>query len=61
MSNEKEILIVTSKTKSYIKAKGYQSSGDAMEALNERIYEMIDKALERTKENKRSTVRPHDF
>ena len=61
MANEKEVLIVTSKTKGYIKEKGYQSSGDAMEALNEKIYELIDKALERTKENKRSTVRPHDF
>ena len=60
MSN-KETLVVTSKTKAYIKEKGCMTSGDAVDALNNKIYELIESAVARTKENKRSTVRPHDF
>ena len=36
-------------------------SADAMDALNAKVYELIDAAVKRTKENKRSTLRPHDF
>jgi len=60
-STSKESLIVASKVKAYIKSKGYMTSGDAIEGLNEEVYRLIDKAVERTAANKRSTVRSTDF
>lgn len=58
---KREVLIVASKVKDYIKSKGLQSSGEVVPALSEKIYEMIDEAAERTKDNKRATMRPHDL
>lgn len=61
MSDERETLIVASKTKAFIKSQGCMVSADALDALNAKIYELIEGAVKRTKENKRSTLRPHDF
>jgi hypothetical protein len=58
---KREVLIVASKVKDYIKSKGLQSSGEVVPALSEKIYEMIDEAAERTKDNKRATMRPYDL
>jgi hypothetical protein len=58
---KRDVLVVASKIKDYIKSKGLQSSGEVVPALSEKIYAMIDEATGRTKENKRSTVRPHDL
>jgi tRNA C32,U32 (ribose-2'-O)-methylase TrmJ len=60
-TNEKDSLIVTSKVKAYIKSKGFMTSSDAVDGLNEKIYKMLDEALERTQNNKRTTVRSYDF
>ncbi|MCU0823898.1 MAG: hypothetical protein O9301_01985 [Leptospira sp.] len=60
-TTSKESLIVTSKVKAYIKSKGFMTSGDAIEGLNEEIYRLIDRACERTSSNKRTTVRSTDF
>lgn len=60
-AKQREVLVVASKVKEYIKSKGLQSSGDVVPMLSEKIYSMIDEAADRTKENKRSTVRPHDL
>lgn len=60
-TTSKESLIVTSKVKAYIKSKGFMTSGDAIDGINEEIYRLIDKALERTAANKRTTVRSTDF
>lgn len=57
----KESLITASKCKNHIKNAGCMVSADAMDALNAKVYELIDAAVKRTKENKRSTLRPHDF
>ncbi|PJZ70190.1 hypothetical protein CH373_10155 [Leptospira perolatii] len=58
---EKDTLIVASKVKAYIKSKGFMTSGDAVDGLNEKLYALIDDALKRTESNKRTTVRPTDF
>ncbi|MFQ3855801.1 hypothetical protein ACLK29_15515 [Leptospira kirschneri] len=58
---ERETLIVTSKVKACIKSKGFMTSGDAIDGLNEKIHQLIDDAVKRTESNKRSTVRPTDF
>ncbi|XDD42143.1 hypothetical protein AB3N58_12665 [Leptospira sp. WS60.C2] len=60
-TTSKESLIVTSKVKAYIKSKGFMTSGDAIDGINEEIYRLIDRALERTSANKRTTVRSTDF
>ncbi len=60
-TNEKEQLIVASKVKNYIKSKDCMSSGDMLDELNLKIYKLLDEAIERTKANKRSTVKPYDL
>ena len=57
----REVLVVASKVKEYIKGKGLQSSADVVPALSEAIYAMLDAAAERTKGNGRATVRPYDL
>ncbi len=54
-------LVVTSKMKAYIKSKKMMTSSDAVGALNDKIYALLDEAIARTKANKRSTVKPQDL
>jgi hypothetical protein len=58
---EKEVLVVGSKVKAYIKGKGFMSSGDLLEALTAKVACLLDDATLRTKANKRSTVRGTDL
>lgn len=57
----KESLIVASKVKAYVKSKGMMSSSDMLEALNCKVYCLLDAAIARTKDNRRSTVKPQDL
>lgn len=57
----KEMLVVTSKVKAYIKSKGMMTSSDTPIALNDCIYQMLDAAVKRTEANRRSTVKPQDL
>jgi len=61
MAKKKESLVVASKVKAYIKSKKMMTSSDALEALNENIYNMLDVAIARTKANRRSTVKAQDL
>ena len=58
---QREVLVVASKVKEYIKGQGLQSSSDVIPALSDRIYEMLDSAADRTQNNHRATVRPYDL
>jgi hypothetical protein len=60
-ASSKEVLVVASKMKAYIKSKGMMTSADAIGALNDEIYKVIDAGIVRTKANKRSTVKPQDL
>lgn len=60
-SSKKEMLVVASKVKAFVKSKGMMTSSDALPALNERIYCMLSCALERTAANRRSTLKPQDL
>lgn len=60
-SESKESLIVASKVKAYIKSKGAMTASDSLAALSCRVYCMLDKAIERTMANRRSTVKPQDL
>ena len=57
----KESLVVASKVKAYIKSKQMMTSSDALEALSEKVYCMLDVAIARTQANRRSTVKAQDL
>ena len=61
MAKEREVLVVVSKVKDYVKSKGMMTSAEAVPALSELVYDAIDKAIERTKENGRQTIKPQDL
>jgi hypothetical protein len=61
MAKKKESLIVASKIKAYVKSKGMMTASDSLEAISDRVYCMLDKAAERTKANRRSTLKPQDL
>ena len=58
---KKEILVVASKVKAHIKSKGMMTSSDAVAALNEKVYQLLDAAAARTQANRRSTLKPQDL
>ena len=60
-ASKKEVLVVASKVKAYIKKKGMMTSADAVTALSDCVYTMLDNAAKRTKANRRSTVKPQDL
>lgn len=58
---ERESLIVASKVKAYIKSKKMMTSADAITAISDKVYCLLDHATDRTKANRRSTVKPQDL
>lgn len=61
MAKKRDSLIVASKVKAYIKSKKMMTSSDALEAISDNVYCMLDCAIARTKANRRSTVKPQDL
>ncbi len=60
-AGKKEVLIVASKMKAYIKSRGMMTSSDTVGALSDAVYALIDAAIARTRANRRSTVKPQDL
>ena len=60
-SSGKDVLIVASKMKGYIRSKKMMCSADAIQAMSDCVYCCLDKAIERTKANRRSTVKAQDL
>jgi hypothetical protein len=60
-ANAKDPLVVASKVKNYVRSKKMMTSTDAVAAISDKIYEMLDVAIERCRSNKRSTLKPHDL
>ena len=58
---KKELLLVASKTKEALKGTSYNVSSEAITALNEHLYWLIDQAQKRCEANGRKTIRPHDI
>ena len=62
MSEKKEVLIVASKVKTYIKEKsGLMMSAAVAEKLTDKVKELCDNAIECAKKDKRKTVMDRDF
>lgn len=57
----KEVLFVASKVKAYIKQSDKMTASETLEALNDKIYCILDGALKRTEANGRKTVKPQDL
>ena len=58
---EREVLVVASKVKAYIKNKDMMTSSDAIAALSDKVCAILDEAAARAKFNRRSTVKPQDL
>lgn len=61
VKNYQKRLINVTKVRDYIKQKKCEVSDETIEAIENKLREIIDKAIFRTKSNKRITVRPHDL
>ena len=60
-SKPKEIVVVGSKVKEVIKEAGLRSAGELVQAVSEKIHELLGTAIKRCKSNGRGTVRPYDL
>ncbi len=56
----KEMLLVQSKVKEYVRSSGMNCAGDLAEAINEAVYWHLDSAVRRAGANGRKTVRGDD-
>ena len=61
MGKKRDSLVVGSKVKAHLKSRGLKTAGDTIEAVSEKVYALLDAAGDRTKGNKRATVRPQDL
>jgi histone H3/H4 len=61
-TQEKEVLVVASKLKNYIRSKsGMNTSGAVIEAISDKIRRLCDQAIEHAKQDGRKTVMDRDF
>lgn len=56
-----DILVVQSKIREMIKAKGCSTSQDAVDSLSAEVMRIVNRAVERTKANGRKTVKGSDI
>ncbi|NOT00851.1 MAG: hypothetical protein HOP29_09505 [Phycisphaerales bacterium] len=57
----REVLVVASKVKAYVKKNSMNTSSDAIAQLSDRVYCLIDEATSRTRANGRKTLKPQDI
>jgi TRAP-type C4-dicarboxylate transport system substrate-binding protein len=58
---DKEVLVVASKVKAYIKSKNMMTSSDSIATLSDKVCTILDEAAARAKANRRSTVKRQDL
>lgn len=62
MSDSKEVLVVSSKVKRYIKERGeMKTSSSVLQALSDKLRAMCDAAVESARADGRKTVLDRDF
>lgn len=61
MAKEKEVLIVASKVRAYIKSKKMMTASESIGTISDRVYCMLDSAANRAKSNRRSTIKAQDL
>ena len=57
----REIVVVGSKVKDVIRSAGYRSDGELVQAVSDKVHDMLEAAIKRAESNKRGTVRPYDL
>lgn len=57
----KEIVVVGSKVKDVVRNAGLRSDGELVQAVSDKVHDIIEEAIARAQENKRGTVRPYDL
>lgn len=57
----RDVLVVASKVKAYIRGKNMNTSADAIDTISEKVYCLLDCATERTKANGRKTLKAQDI
>lgn len=57
----REIVVVGSKVKDVVRSAGYRSDGELVQAVSDKVHELLDAAIKRAESNKRGTVRPYDL
>jgi hypothetical protein len=57
----REIVVVGSKVKDVVRSAGYRSDGELVQAISDKVHEMLEAAIKRAESNKRGTVRPYDL
>lgn len=60
-ASKKDVLVVASKVKAYIRSKGAMCSADAIQGMSDCLYCCLDRAIDRAKANRRSTVKAQDL
>lgn len=60
ISKSREVLVVGSKVRDYIKSKGCMTSSELICAISDRVYCLLDAAVDRAKGNGRKTVSSRD-
>ena len=60
-ASRKDVLVVASKVKAYIRSKGAMCSADAVQTMSDCLYCCLDKAIDRAKANRRTTVKAQDL
>ena len=61
-NSEKEVLVVTSKLKKYIRSSaGMSTSANVAPALSDTVRSLCDQAIEKAKADRRKTVMDRDF
>ena len=62
MADEKEVLVVISKMKNYIREKsGMNTAGSVAEVVSDRVRRMCDQAIENARKDGRKTVMDRDM
>ncbi len=57
----REVVVVGSKVKDVIREAGLRSDGELVQAISDKVHDMLEAAVERANGNKRGTVRPYDL
>jgi len=57
----REIVVVGSKVKDVIRTAGLRSDGELIQAVSDKVHELLEAAIARAAGNKRGTVRPYDL
>jgi hypothetical protein len=57
----REVVVVGSKVKDVIREAGLRSDGELVQAISDKVHELLEAAVARANGNKRGTVRPYDL